>query len=180
MDSAPTLIERLTYFRTCSPLQVIDISDQIFPSEVVPTAYLDGLDEPDRILCLRACLISWAISSGEKIPREMQLRTVLACWKKSDTLVSARTGSGKTLPMALAILLDDPAMNYKTITISPLKRLQSTQENNFNTCCGIETVVINEDTPRDEKWWNVCFQLLFTSISSQFFDPPYMSIGECL
>jgi len=56
--------------------------------------------------------------------------------------------------MALTILLDDPAMNYKTITILPLKRLQATQENDFNTCYGIETVVINEDTPQDEKWWN--------------------------
>jgi hypothetical protein len=125
MDYAPTLAERLNYFRTCNSLQVLDISNEIFSPEVLPTAYLDGLDnEPDRILCLRACLISWAISSGKKIPREMQLQTVLACWKKSDTLVSARTGSGKTLPMALTILLDDPAMNYKTITISPLKRLQ--------------------------------------------------------
>jgi len=128
MDSAPMLTERLAYFRACSPLQVTDISDQIFPPEVLPIAYLDGLDnQTDRIHCLCTCLVSWAISSGKQIPREMQLQTMLGCWKKCDTLVSARTGSGKTLPMALTILLDDPAMNYKTITISPLKRLQATQ-----------------------------------------------------
>ena len=158
MDSAPTLAERLNYFHTCNFLQVLDVLNEIFLLEVLPTAYLDGLDnEPDRILCLRACLISWAISSGKKIPMEMQLKTVLACWKKSDTLVLARTGSGKTLPMALTILLDNPAMNYKTITISLLKRLQTTHENDFNTHYSVETVVINEDTPRDEKWWNICY-----------------------
>ena len=70
-------------------------------------------------------------------------------------MIIAGTGSGKTLPIALCILLDDPAKKLVTLTLSPLKRLQITQENDFNTRYGISTVCINEDTPRDENWWNV-------------------------
>ena len=58
--------------------------------------------------------------------------------KPEDSLIVAGTGSGKTLPIALNILLDDPAKKLVTITFSPLKRLQVTQENDFklwNTNC---------------------------------------------
>lgn len=85
----------------------------------------------------------------------MQLRSVLADRHGKDSLVAAGTGSGKTLPMALNILLDDPLKNQVTLTLSPLKRLQSTQQEDFETRYRICTVVINEDTPRDEAWWNV-------------------------
>jgi len=57
--------------------------------------------------------------------------------------------------MALNILLDDPSNQLVTITISPLKQLQATQEGEFNVRYRIPTVVINEDTPRDDKWWSV-------------------------
>ncbi|KAF8906796.1 hypothetical protein CPB84DRAFT_1675288 [Gymnopilus junonius] len=85
----------------------------------------------------------------------MQLHAVLADFHHLDSLISAGTGSGKTLPTALKILLDNPADNLVTITLSPLKRLQVTQENDFNSRYGIHTVVINEDTPRHEAWWDV-------------------------
>ncbi|KAF8807127.1 hypothetical protein BYT27DRAFT_7098748 [Phlegmacium glaucopus] len=85
----------------------------------------------------------------------MQLRAVLADSQGCDALVAAGTGSGKTLPMALCILLDDPSANLITITISPLKHLQVTQESDFNSRFGIHTVTINEDTPRDILWWKV-------------------------
>src|SRR6266700_1310126 len=85
----------------------------------------------------------------------MQLKAVLADRHGKDSLVSAGTGSGKTLPMALNILLDDLAKNHVTLTLSPLKQLQVTQMDDFNYRYGIPTVVINEDTSRDETWWNV-------------------------
>jgi replicative superfamily II helicase len=85
----------------------------------------------------------------------MQLQAVLADQHRHDSLVSASTGSGKTLPIALNILLDDPSNHRITLTISPLKRLQTTQENDFRVRYGILTYAINEDTPRDEKWWKV-------------------------
>ena len=80
---------------------------------------------------------------------------MLADVHAKDALVAAGTGSGKTLPIALCILLDDPTANYLSITISPLKRLQVTQESDFNNRFGILTVTVNEDTPRDNEWWNV-------------------------
>jgi replicative superfamily II helicase len=102
-----------------------------------------------------------------KALRVMQLCTVLADQHEKDYLIAAGTGSGKTLPMALNILLEDPAKNWITITISPLKRLQSTQETDFNTQYGIPTVVINEDTPRDDAWWNASHVLVLMILSRQ-------------
>jgi len=46
----------------------------------------------------------------------MQLHIVLADSKGCDALVAAGTGSGKTLPIALCILLNDPSANLITIT----------------------------------------------------------------
>ena len=121
----------------------------------LPREFLDTLDDKDLVICFRVTLLCCYVTNGAQIPCEMQLRAVLADQHGNDYLVAAGTGSGKTLPMALNILLDDPSKYLITITISPLKRLQSTQENDFNTRYGIPTVVINEDTPRDDTWWNV-------------------------
>jgi superfamily II DNA helicase RecQ len=96
----------------------------------------------------------------------MQLRVVLANHQGKDALIAAGTGSGKTLPIALSILLDDPDAHNITITISPLKRLQVTQESDFNLRFGIPTVTINEDTPRENEWWNVSIRWLFSTICS--------------
>ncbi|KAF8256918.1 hypothetical protein EI94DRAFT_1480977, partial [Lactarius quietus] len=85
----------------------------------------------------------------------MQLKAVLLDYHGKDNLVSAGTGSGKTLPIALNVLLDDLDKQLLTVTLSPLKRLQVSQESDFNTRYGIPTVVINEDTPREDAWWNV-------------------------
>ena len=43
----------------------------------------------------------------------------------------------------------------KCLTISPLKRLQVTQESDFNTRFQIPTVVINDDTSGENDWWNM-------------------------
>jgi hypothetical protein len=42
-------------------------------------------------------------------------------------LISAGTGSEKTLPIALNLLLDNPADGFISLTFLPLKRLQITQ-----------------------------------------------------
>jgi hypothetical protein len=88
-----------------------------------------------------------------------------------DSLVDAGTGSGKTLPIALNILLDDPVHNGISLTILPLKRLQVTQvspqaikhgythlqsqENDFNSKYGIPTISVNNETPREDQYWQV-------------------------
>ncbi|EDR07605.1 uncharacterized protein LACBIDRAFT_298711 [Laccaria bicolor S238N-H82] len=85
----------------------------------------------------------------------MQVQAVLADLHGLDSLISAGTDSGKTLPTALKILLDNPADHLITIMLSPLKCLQVMQQNDFNSCYGICMVVINEDTPHHEAWWDV-------------------------
>ncbi|KAF8150858.1 P-loop containing nucleoside triphosphate hydrolase protein [Crassisporium funariophilum] len=84
----------------------------------------------------------------------MQLRSILADQRARDSLISAGTGSGKTLPIALCTLLDNPAKKKVTIIVSPLKRLQTSQANEFTAHFGIRAVAINEDTPRDPTWWS--------------------------
>ncbi|KAF9034284.1 P-loop containing nucleoside triphosphate hydrolase protein [Panaeolus papilionaceus] len=76
---------------------------------------------------------------------------VAEIFHKKDVLVSAGTGSGKTLPVALAVLLQDPDDHRITITVSPLKRLQSTQANEFIKRYGIQTVVVNDTTSREDS-----------------------------
>jgi Lhr-like helicase len=85
----------------------------------------------------------------------MQLKVILTIKNGKDSLVSAGTGSGKTLLIALSMLLDDPEKKLITVTLLPLKCLQMTQESNFNTWYSIPTVIINKDMPREEVWWTV-------------------------
>ena len=125
----------------------------------LPKNYLDSLDDKDRVICFWATLLCYCVTNAVQIPRKMQLRAVLVDQHENDYLVAAGTGSRKTLLMALNIFLEDTTKNWITLTISPLKRLQSTQETDFNTRYGIPTVVINEDTPRDDAWWNASHSL---------------------
>jgi hypothetical protein len=159
MDMIPqaTLENRLDFIRKCSSVDLFSLicnlsleSDSRMPSD-----FLSSLGDVDKIFCWRAILICYMVTREQQIPREMQLRAVLADHQGFDCLIAAGTGSGKTLPTALKILLDDPAAALTTITFSPLKRLQVTQENDFNSRYDINTVVINEDTPRDDAWWDV-------------------------
>lgn len=118
-----------------------------------PTNSSTGLELLEKTIALRACLMCWTASLSKLVPREMQLQHVIGDRTGQNTLVSAGTGSGKTLPMALCILLDDPEENKVTLTLSPLKRLQITQEHDIPLKFGVPTLVINEDTPRQEAWW---------------------------
>jgi len=141
--------ESFHHYRTCSIAEISHLVATEIPQDQLPLAYLNSLSVDDKAVCLRATMICWVMSRMTMVPREMQLRVVLADVHAKDALVAAGTGSGKTLPIALCILLDDPTANYLTITISLLKRLQVTQESDFNNRFGIPTVTINEDTPRD-------------------------------
>lgn len=155
MDYAPNLNEKLHFLRTCSQAELSHLMSTVIPQQCLSTRFLAGLSEDERTICYRATMICWSIFGSKMVPREMQLRAVLADSQGCDALVAAGTGSGKTLPMALCILLDDPSASFITITISPLKRLQVTQESDFNGRFGIHTVTINEDTPHDVHWWKV-------------------------
>ena len=103
--------------------------------------------------CLQYSLVCWAISV-KGILREMQLCSIVADQQVQDSLVLAGTGSGKTLPIAICTLLDNPAKKKVTIVVSPLKRLQKIQVAAFKQF-GIHAVAINEDTPQESTWWLV-------------------------
>ena len=113
------------------------------------------LDEGDKTICLWAVLICYSITSSTQVPCEMQLKVVLANWNGKDCLVSAGTGSRKTLPITLSALLDPPEKRFVSFVLSPLKCLQVMQESDFNSHYGIPAVVINEDTLREDAWWLV-------------------------
>jgi hypothetical protein len=149
------LCEHLDFIRTCPVLSLILLVSNLQLHGHLLLSFLDTLDESDKIVCYRAALLCYSVTGSTQIPHEMQLKVILAIKNGKDSLVSAGTGSGKTLPIALSMLLDDPEKKLITVTLSPLKRLQMTQESDFNTQYGIPTVVINEDTPREEAWWTV-------------------------
>lgn len=153
--TAPDLSEWLRLMQTCSGDELCDLVYALGLREHLPSGFLDSLNNADLMVCYRAAIICYGITGSVQVPREMQLKAILSDSQGDDTLVSAGTGSGKTLPIALNILLDDPDKNFITLTLSPLKHLQVTQESDFNTRYGIPTVVINEDTPREDPWWNV-------------------------
>ena len=155
LDSFPTLEKKLVYIRNCSAEGISCLVTSLVPQDLLPLQYLASLSTGDRTVCYRVAMICWTVTGSTMVPREMQLRTVLSDYQKRDCLIAAGTGSGKTLPIALCILLDDPAEKPITITISPLKRLQVSQESDFNSRFQIPTVSINDDTPRDSNWWNV-------------------------
>jgi len=73
-----TLKEQLTSF---------DLNAQL------PTQFLDTLNEKNKTICYRAMLLCHMVC--KQVPREMQLRTVLADVNRKDCLVSAGTANWK-------------------------------------------------------------------------------------
>ncbi|KAF9030933.1 hypothetical protein BJ165DRAFT_1411305 [Panaeolus papilionaceus] len=103
---------RLSMLRSCTEDEVHRLAALNLPPEKVPNAYIDMLSAVECVFCLRASLICWEATSHQQVPRKMQLRTVLAeHFHHEDVLVVAGTGSSKTLPMALSVLMEDPAQD---------------------------------------------------------------------
>jgi len=141
VDYVPTLNERLDFLRKASNTVISALVDSI-PElwTCLPQDYLRELGASNNTIGLQSSLVCWAVSQGRIVPREMQLRLILADQRGRDSLISAGTGSGKTLPIALCTLLDDPAKKKVTIVVSPLKRLQKSQANEFTMHFGIRAV----------------------------------------
>ena len=106
VTTVPSLADRLTEIRNYSSENVVELISRLDLLSGLPMDLLDSLSDKDRVICFRATLLCYCVTNGTQIPREMQLRTVLAD-HENDYLVAAGTGSGKTLPMALNILLED-------------------------------------------------------------------------
>ena len=123
----PMLEACLEAIRLLSSEEVQDLAVQVLPLDRLPLDYLHQLVDDDRTTAYRVSCLAWAVTGGTQVPRELQLRSCLATHNNQDSLICAGTGSGKTLPITLNLLLDNPAKGSISLTISPLKRLQITQ-----------------------------------------------------
>lgn len=146
---------------------------QLLPAASLETllVYIATLSAHDQAVALRATLLLQVVSQKSKIPRTMQLECVRAIMARQDSLVTAGTGSGKTIAMLLAVLLDPLSI---TLVVSPLIRLQINQVSLFPLYfCGYHTETsgsqvadfaqygvraqcVNSDTSDDEDLWKVC------------------------
>lgn len=91
-----------------------------------PLTYILTLVESEQIIAYKLCLLVYFVTRGKEIPKELQLKAAIASIER-NSLVVATTGFGKTHIMALLILLERSTSSKVFITISPLKRLQTTQ-----------------------------------------------------
>ncbi|KAF8427206.1 hypothetical protein L210DRAFT_3420065 [Boletus edulis BED1] len=90
----------------------------------LPHEYLATLNNEDRLEALRACLIISLLTDSRVVPCVFQLQASLEMLHQRDCVVIAGTSSGKTLCLLIPALLRPDSIS---ITISPLKRLQTIQ-----------------------------------------------------
>ncbi|KAJ7572263.1 P-loop containing nucleoside triphosphate hydrolase protein [Mycena floridula] len=117
------------------------------PSRLAPSVdFLRDLDENQRCMALRMCILCWKISVGKICPREYQISATIAIMQGRDSIIYVGTGYGKTLCMILPLLLKPDSIS---IVVSPLRRLQIMQLEEF-TLWGLRAASINQDTPKDD------------------------------
>ena len=118
-----------------SSTENIELLQNTINSEWLPLVYWNVLSNKDQITASRACLLAYAVTGGMQVPRELQLQACLATYHAHDSLIDTGTGSGKTLPIALNLLLDNPQLKKISLTISSLKHLQVMQVCIYYFCC---------------------------------------------
>ena len=105
LDSLPTLDKKLEAHRVCLPQVIEHLVTAEIPQDCLPLQYLGSLSNEERTICYRIAMIFWTVTGFTMVPREMQFQVVLSDVQRQDCLIAAGTGSGKTLPIALSILL---------------------------------------------------------------------------
>lgn len=118
---------------------LLSTARQLLPADALEALviYIATLSAHDQAVALRASLLLYVVSKKSKTPRAMQLECVRAMMSRKDCLVTAGTGSGKTIAMLLAVILDPLSI---TLVVSPLIRLQINQVSIFiSTFCGYGT-----------------------------------------
>ncbi|KAF9234844.1 P-loop containing nucleoside triphosphate hydrolase protein, partial [Melanogaster broomeanus] len=133
----------------CAALDLLNQTARELIQDRLPTEYLSTLTDNEKVDALRACLIIWILTRGTVVPRVFQLQASLAMLQQRDSVIIAGTGAGKTLCLLIPMLLRPGSIS---ITISPLKRLQTSQVLECQKYA-ISTVAINEDTPDDRELW---------------------------
>jgi ATP-dependent helicase YprA (DUF1998 family) len=131
------------------------LTTQVTRVQLPGTAFLGKLSVSIAADVHRAVLLIYLRSLGKIIPRDFQLETLAESLLGRDGLITAATGSGKTLIMIMIALIRPKAFS---LVIVPLKRLQQTQAQAF-TRYGISAVIINEDTPDDPQLWKVLYTI---------------------
>jgi ATP-dependent helicase YprA (DUF1998 family) len=120
------ILANVKTIRALTPERLPEFTRNLIPQDRMPTtAFMKALSPSERMEALLACLLVWTLSNSTVVPREFQLKVALAAISGRDTVVRAGTGQGKTLAMVILMLLRPDAM---AMIISPLKHLQSTQE----------------------------------------------------
>ncbi|KAJ7771319.1 P-loop containing nucleoside triphosphate hydrolase protein, partial [Mycena maculata] len=84
------------------------------------------------------------------VVKSFHIKDSLASTSGRDSAVIARTGYGKTSCIAIPLLLEPDTI---TLTVSPLKRLQMMQVQDFMQKYNIPTLAINEDTSDSPDLW---------------------------
>ena len=95
--------------------------------------------------------------------KEWQLVATLDILAGHDTILNASTGAGKTILIVLPILLRPGSIS---ITVSPLKRLMSSQAAELGRY-GLRAAIVNEDTSHDPE--------LFQAILDGYYDHVHIS-----
>lgn len=159
MDVQPTR-EQLSSIRKLVSPELDLLYDSVIPSiqQALANAFFSELNDERRTIAKRLCLVTWTISKeileNPIVPKVFQLKASIASITNQDAIINVGTGYGKTLCMILPHLLDPDAVS---IVISPLKRLQLLQVKEFEKW-GISCVAINQNTPREDKLWQVSLQ----------------------
>ncbi|RXW23982.1 hypothetical protein EST38_g1897 [Candolleomyces aberdarensis] len=162
MDSIPTLDEPLSeaseltipYILALDALEnARRLYDALIPAEkAVKTEFWKEYSEDEELYGKKASLALYVASGSRRIvPREFQLKAVIALCTGKDALVDVGTGYGKTFCMVLPALLSPGSIS---LVVSPLKKLQEMQVIEFQAY-GILALAINEDTPNDKNLWQV-------------------------
>ncbi|KII83167.1 hypothetical protein PLICRDRAFT_33051 [Plicaturopsis crispa FD-325 SS-3] len=120
------------------------------PAEQRPSRdFVNSLTSKQQHDVLRATLLIYVLTNGQKTPREFQLRAALGPLSNKDSMIVAGTGSGKTLAMALPCVLRPGTVS---LVLCPMKRLQMTQVAEYAKY-GVRAAAINMDTPDDPIFW---------------------------
>ena len=144
-----------------APLETLTQLASASINDRLPHEFIATLNDEEKRDATRACLLVSILTYGRVVPRVFQLQASITMLCRQDSVIIAGTGSGKTLCLLIPILLRPKSIS---ITISLLKRLQTTQISVLSPVLGltnvrrgiqvleserlgIRTIAINEDTP---------------------------------